>query len=114
MTPNADNKATLVPPSPGVSPTVFTGTGINDGIFSGPYVGSTPGSVFTVQIDSVAVGVDANMKLLLHGDGSGASFVDSSASVHAVTAHGGATQSAVFCLPVPEIISPAWIAMIGF
>ncbi len=45
-TPDVDNTSTT-------GATVFTGTGINDGVFSGPYIGSTAGSVFTVQIDGV-------------------------------------------------------------
>jgi hypothetical protein len=52
MTPDHDSLATLVIPGGATVPTVFTGSGINDGTFSGPYVGSTSGSVFTVQIDA--------------------------------------------------------------
>lgn len=44
FTPDLDNADTLVSQS-------FSGTGINDGIFSGQYVGSTAGSVFLVTID---------------------------------------------------------------
>jgi len=46
-TPDADNDETI-------GATVFTGTGIDDGLFAGPYVGSTSGSVFTVEIDAAA------------------------------------------------------------
>lgn len=44
MTPDVDNADTLVS-------NVFTGTGSNDCVESGAYVGSTAGSVFTIQID---------------------------------------------------------------
>lgn len=39
-------------------------------------------------------GNDSNTKLLIHGDGSGASFSDSSATSKSITANGNATQSA--------------------
>jgi hypothetical protein len=48
FTPDADNLDTIVSQS-------FTGTGPNDGVYTGPYVGSTAGSVFTSQIDGVVV-----------------------------------------------------------
>ena len=47
FTPDKDNIDTLLSQK-------FTGTGINDGIFSGPYLGSTVGSIFNVTIDSAA------------------------------------------------------------
>jgi hypothetical protein len=53
MMPDTTNVGTLVI-QPGHSiPTVFTGTGINDGLFSGKYIGLVPGSIFTVTIDSL-------------------------------------------------------------
>lgn len=58
MTPDVDSLSTLVLLPGRESTTVFTGTGANDGIFTGPYVGNTAGSVFTVQIDSVSAGGD--------------------------------------------------------
>jgi hypothetical protein len=45
MNPDETNTDTL-------AATVFTGTGINDATFSGPYVGSTSGSQFEVVIDA--------------------------------------------------------------
>lgn len=39
-------------------------------------------------------GADANTVLLLHGDGTGNAFTDSSASAHPITDVGNATQSA--------------------
>jgi hypothetical protein len=50
MTPDVDNTATL-----GV--TTQTGSGINDLTFTGPYIGSTSGSVFTVEVMGVGVPV---------------------------------------------------------
>lgn len=85
MTPDVDNAATLVS-------TVFTGTGINDLIASGAYIGSTSGSIFPIEIDSLARQSDSYIKLLLHGDGTGATIVDSSATPKTVTVHGDATQ----------------------
>ncbi len=48
MTPDVDNTDTIVSQA-------FTGTGINDGVFTGPYIGSTSGSVFTAQIDNTSL-----------------------------------------------------------
>jgi hypothetical protein len=45
-TPDKDN-------TDSVGSTVFTGTGPNDCVFSGPYVGTTSGSTFQIQIDAV-------------------------------------------------------------
>lgn len=82
MTPDVDSKDTI-------TSTVFTGTGINDLTTTGPYIGTTAGSIITAQIDSISSAI----KLLLHGDGSGATFTDSSLSARAITAAGNATQS---------------------
>lgn len=46
MTPDLDSKDTI-------TSQVFTGTGINDFILYGPYVGSTAGSIFTFTIDDI-------------------------------------------------------------
>lgn len=83
-TPDQDSLSTIVSTTPTV-------TGINDLTASGPYVGSTV-STFTVQIDSVS----SALKLLLHADGSAATFVDSSVTARAVTANGDVTQSATW------------------
>ncbi len=45
FTPDTDNVDTI-------GTQVFTGTGINDGVFTGPYIGSTAGSTFTYEIDA--------------------------------------------------------------
>ena len=45
MTPDVDNTDTI-------GTTTFNCSGINDGVFSGPYLGSTSGLVFTAQIDN--------------------------------------------------------------
>lgn len=46
LTPDATNADTMTSDT-------FTGTGVNDANFSGPYTGNTPGAVFAVQIDGV-------------------------------------------------------------
>ena len=51
MTPDVTNSDTLV------TPTVFTGTGINDALFSGPYNGDVAGAIFQVEIDGVYIPV---------------------------------------------------------
>ena len=53
--PDRTNTSTLVIQSGHTIPTVFTGTGLNDGMFSGAYTGSTPGAIFAVTIDSCYV-----------------------------------------------------------
>jgi len=95
MTSDTSSIATLV------APQTFAGTGvggagrgINDGVFTGPYVGTTDGSVFNATIDSLSAPIDSYIKLLLHGDGSGATIVDSSLDPKTVTVNGDVTQSA--------------------
>jgi hypothetical protein len=91
LLPDIDNADTLVPTGDDVD--IFTGTGNDDLTAFGPYVGSTAGSVYTVQIDSVAKPIDSYVKALLHCEGTTTSFVDSSAGGKAVTAHGDVTQN---------------------
>ena len=55
MVPDTTCLGTLVIPVGATKPTVFTGTGINDGVFSGRYVGSTAGAEFAVTIDTCYV-----------------------------------------------------------
>lgn len=55
MIPDTTCLGTLVIPVGATLPTVFTGTGINDGTFSGRYVGSTAGAVFAATIDACYV-----------------------------------------------------------
>src|SRR5512140_1401267 len=54
--PDVDSAETLTTLPGQTSPTVFTGSGINDIIWSGPFLGSTSGSVFQVQ--ALAIGVE--------------------------------------------------------
>lgn len=82
MTPDLDNADTI-------TSNTFTGTGNNDCTAAGPYVGSTPGSIFHVEIDSVTRDVDSSMQLILHGNEAGTTFTDVSASPKTITAHGG-------------------------
>jgi hypothetical protein len=49
MTPDADSVGTL-------GADTFAGTGINDAVFSGQYLGAVQGSVFSVTIDSLSPG----------------------------------------------------------
>jgi hypothetical protein len=88
MIPDRDSLATL-------AATVFAAgsVGINDGIFSGPYVGTVTGAVFRAEIDTVSALRDTYIKLLLHMEDTGAAFTDSSAGAKTVTAHGDVTQS---------------------
>jgi len=53
-----------------------------------------PNGRFCLSGDLENPGIDDHTVLMLHGDGNGAAFVDSSARAHAVSAHGNATQSA--------------------
>lgn len=53
LIPDVDNQDTLVIPVGATSPTVFAGTGINDGTYDGPYTGSSPGAIYQSQIDGV-------------------------------------------------------------
>jgi hypothetical protein len=52
MLPDTSSLDTLVTPAGAARPTVFTGTGINDGAFSGRYIGSTAGAIFSATIDT--------------------------------------------------------------
>ena len=52
MVPDTTCLGTLVIPGGATKPTVFTGTGINDGVFSGRYIGSTAGAEFAATIDT--------------------------------------------------------------
>lgn len=58
---------------------------------SGPVSGGTD---VTISGSNFSGGIDANTKLLLHGDGSGSSFADSSLDPKTIAANGNATQSA--------------------
>ena len=55
MIPDTSCLGTLVIPVGTTRPTVFTGTGINDGAFTGRYLGSTAGAVFAATIDACYV-----------------------------------------------------------
>lgn len=55
MVPDTTCLGTLVIPVGATVPTVFTGTGINDGTFSGRYIGATAGAIFAATIDACYV-----------------------------------------------------------
>ena len=56
---------------------------------------SLPSSGYGVIYASAGSEVDSNVKLLLHGDGAGTNFIDSSSSSHNVSSLGGAVQETI-------------------
>ena len=89
LLPDVTNKDTIGKTTDTPPGFVFTGTGINDLLASGPYLGTTANSKFTIAIDSVANSIDSNILLLLHGD----DLNDSEGTPKTVTAHGSAASS---------------------
>lgn len=62
MTPDVDSQVTY-------GATTFTGSGINDISITGPYVGTTPGSIFSVEIETVYVQAPIAPTAVLSGTG---------------------------------------------
>jgi type II secretory pathway pseudopilin PulG len=90
MTTGATSGYVLTSDASGVGTWQSTSTGIPSGA-SILTTSITPPSGYTYTGDNI---IDNFTKLLLHADGTGASFTDSSASAKTITANGNATQSA--------------------
>jgi hypothetical protein len=95
MIPDVDNIDTIVS-------TVFTGTGSNDLTASGPYVGSTPGSIFSLEIDTTVQAPPIAPTAVLSGDAGSVIAGNHYVKMTAVTADGETVPGDVSALVVGD------------
>jgi hypothetical protein len=88
MMPDKTNLGTLVIQPGHTVPTVFTGTGINDGVFSGAYIGTVAGAIFAVTIDSCYIAAPIAVTLAANVAPGSVTAGNHSVKVTAVTAVG--------------------------